>query len=151
MSLKIKEISGKLSLKQLDLIYELEREAFQETGLSRYEIAPFAELGKIFLFYDGSKIAGHAIVLRYYDEDSAFIFSFALRKNLRGKGLGSKFFPMLIAEIPFRRITLTVAPWNKAAIKIYERSGFKRVRYLKNFYGKSEPRILMEFVRGQGD
>lgn len=148
MEFEIRRLDPPAGLENAKLLESLEKEAFGKGGLGIYEIPAFALFGRIYVFYFKGELAGHAIVVRYYDKDSAFIYSFAVKKEFRGRGLSSIFLKMLLDEIKkdLPVVYLTVRPDNEAALKIYRKAGFHVVELLRDFYGKGEDRYLMMLV-----
>ena len=43
----------------------------------------------------------------------------------------------------FKKVTLTVSESNLAAVKIYEKCGFKKVEYRQDEFGEGEHRLYM--------
>lgn len=153
MEFEVRRLDPPIGLKNAELLENLEKEAFNASGLGIYDIPAFALFGVIYLFYVDGELAGHAIVVRYYEKDSAFIYSFAIKKEFRGRGISSTFLKMLLEEIrkTLPVVYLTVRPDNEAALKIYKKAGFHVVELLKDFYGRGEDRYLMMLVFGQVD
>jgi ribosomal protein S18 acetylase RimI-like enzyme len=153
MNLKLERLSAPLDLKTTELLVELEREAFQESGLSIFEIPAFALFGRIYLFKVDGEVAGHSILARFFEKDSAFLFSFALRTQFRGRKLSKKFMEMLLDELRsvFDSVYLTVRPDNVPALKLYRDFGFQIVEKVRDFYGKNEDRLIMiKILSGEG-
>lgn len=62
------------------------------------------------------------------EKQNGYLFEFAVRKELRGRGLGSALFPVVLTRLSedgFRSLSLQVSSSNTAAVKIYERAGFR--------------------------
>lgn len=148
MNLKLELLNPPLNLKDLNMLISLEKEAFGQGGLGEFEIPAFALFGAIYLFFVNDELAGHAIVVRYFEKDAAFLYSFALKKEFRGKRLSQKFLEMVLSEIKkkFNVVYLTVKPDNEPALRIYKKAGFYPVELIKDFYGKGEDRYLMILV-----
>lgn len=151
MKRQIKLLDFPLSKEEVKLIVNLEKEAFGPGGLDVFEVPAFSLFGKVFLFYLDEEIAGHAIITRFYEKDAIFIYSFALRKEFRGKGHSRHFLQMLLNEIKksTQVVFLTVKPDNTPAINLYKKFGFHSVELLKDFYGEGEDRYLMMLVFSQ--
>ena len=93
------------------------------------------ETFRIMVWKDGEEILGHCILFRVMDE--AEITSFSIRKDLRGKGIGTSFLTELLdylrkdgAKIAF----LDVRESNVAAQKLYRKCGFSPLGRRKRFY-----------------
>ena len=93
------------------------------------------ETFRIIVWKDGEEILGHCILFRVMDEGE--ITSFAVRKDLRGKGIGTDFLTALLeylkndgAKIAY----LDVRESNLAAQKLYQKCGFSPLGRRKRFY-----------------
>ena len=107
--------------------------------LSENELIKLSENNtfRIILWKEGEKILGHCILFRVLDE--AEITSLSVRKDLRGKGIGTAFLTDLLgylrndgAKIAY----LDVRESNTAARKLYEKCGFTEIGRRKRFYQK---------------
>ena len=82
----------------------------------------------------------------WIDEDKAQINSLVILLEQRKKDYGSKLLEFTINklnEIGIRDLTLEVRPSNTAALKLYEKEGFKQVSVRKNYYNNGEDAFLM--------
>ena len=98
------------------------------------EILGYFCLGKAAQVPEGNKLG-------IYDEECVDI-GLGLRPDMCGKGLGSRF---LIEAIEFatnqlsaKKFRLTVASFNKRAIGMYKKIGFKKINSFKNVEGNIE-------------
>ncbi len=68
-----------------------------------------------------------------------------VRRDLRGEGMGSRLFEVLLREIDERNLStfLTVDPENQAAIALYEKWGFTERRFVKGYYRPQEDRYVL--------
>ena len=107
--------------------------------LSENELIKLSENNtfRIIIWKEGEKILGHCILFRVLDE--AEITSLSVRKDLRGKGIGTAFLTDLLgylrndgAKIAY----LDVRESNTAARKLYEKCGFTEIGRRKRFYQK---------------
>jgi ribosomal protein S18 acetylase RimI-like enzyme len=83
------------------------------------------------------EVAAVAVVFYRRNTHHARLYSLAVRREQRGKGLGLLL--LAAAEADARRrgcriMTLEVHTRNRAAIALYERSGYRRVTRLRRFY-----------------
>ena len=87
----------------------------------------------------GEQLLGQLFVLLYSEGDSrvadgreqAFIHSFRVRPEYRGRGLGSRMLANAESDLlrrSFQKVSLNVAIENGAAIRLYERAGYQRKR-----------------------
>lgn len=84
---------------------------------------------------ENGKIAGAIFVEKKttFYRNAAYISSFFLAKNARGKGLGKTLFSACLAAMKKRGITsvsITVEEKNKKALSLYRKAGFKPFRSL---------------------
>jgi RimJ/RimL family protein N-acetyltransferase len=67
-----------------------------------------------------------------YADESVLDVGLGLRPDLTGRGLGPTFVEAIAAfagtQLGHRRLGLTVAAWNRRAIRAYEKAGFRTVR-----------------------
>jgi ribosomal-protein-alanine N-acetyltransferase len=85
------------------------------------------------------RIAGFALVRIAADE--AELLTIAVDPKWRGKGLGEALMKAAFADLlisPARRMFLEVSEENAAAIKLYERQGFKQISSRKGYYPKAD-------------
>lgn len=146
MRAKVEEVKSAADKELINRLVEIEKEAFGKAGLNHFTLPPFILFGKVFVLYEGDIIAGAAEYFRCWEEESAYLFGFSVKKEFRGKGLGSFFLSQIIQRIKddISDIYLTVEKDNISAVKLYEKNGFKRVSFEKDFYGKGEHRIVMK-------
>ncbi|MBO5248827.1 MAG: ribosomal protein S18-alanine N-acetyltransferase [Clostridia bacterium] len=95
------------------------------------------ETFRILIWKNEREILGHCVLFRVMDE--AEITSFSVRKDLRGKGIGSEFLMKLLdylrsdgAKIAY----LDVRESNTAARRLYQKCGFSEIGRRKRFYQK---------------
>ena len=81
-----------------------------------------------------------------WDKKTVFVFSFGVKEENRGKGLGYELMTKVLEKIKYEnveKIELTVNPLNLAGVKLYEKCGFIVEKELENEYGNGENRYLM--------
>ena len=68
-----------------------------------------------------------------------------VKRKLQGKGIGTKLFETLLKEVDEINVScfLTVDPNNKRAIKLYNKWGFSRKKFIKSYYRESEDRFVL--------
>jgi len=133
--------------KEISQVKSIELEAFKEGAIDEWVILPIARCGKILLLKDEDKILGFVEILRKWGKNDIYIFSFALKLKLCGKGYGTKLMEMLLEYLKkeeIENIYLTVDPENKRAVRLYEKFDFKKDEFLKDEYGKGIDRIYMK-------
>ncbi|NIT36594.1 MAG: ribosomal protein S18-alanine N-acetyltransferase [candidate division Zixibacteria bacterium] len=89
-------------------------------------------------------------VVGYYDlwvcANEAHLLNVAVADRERRRGYGTKLMEDVIAEAKHSRcvrIVLEVRPGNEAAIKIYEKLGFKKVTHRLRYYSDGEDADVM--------
>ena len=131
-------------------IAALDREAWTEG--KNHEFIPdgehiwriWMEHAVVFCAEIDSRIAGAILAIPCVNGDYC-IHKVFVKKEFRGKGLGSRLFEVLLKDIDEQnlRTFLTVDPDNKAAISLYEKWGFKERRFVKAFYRQAEDRYVL--------
>jgi ribosomal-protein-alanine N-acetyltransferase len=82
----------------------------------------------------------------WIDEDKAQINSLVILIEFRNQGYGYFFMVNMLEklqEIGIKEVTLEVRPSNKAALKLYEKLGFREVAIRKGYYNNGEDAFLM--------
>jgi ribosomal-protein-alanine acetyltransferase len=80
---------------------------------------------------------GYAMVQRRRNSAVGHLTSIAVKPGAAGKGLGKRLLQAAEAEAEGKgcaRLRLEVRPDNKAAQKLYEKAGYRRVATLKDYY-----------------
>lgn len=92
---------------------------------------------RIIIWKEKEEILGHCVLFRVMDEGE--ITSFSVRKDLRGKGIGTAFLRELLnylrqdgAKIAY----LDVRESNAGARALYQKCGFSEIGRRKRFYQK---------------
>jgi ribosomal-protein-alanine N-acetyltransferase len=130
------------SIRNLDRLYEIEKECFQKEAFTRQQIASLlTDYNSISLIAkEESQITGFIIGMIYIERHASVghILTIDILPKHRQKGTGLK----LLAEIEnifrekgVRICYLEVREDNKPALKLYAKMGYKEVGKLKNYYG----------------
>lgn len=137
----------KISVSDIKEIYEIEKRCYpnpwEYQSLKNEVNLPFAFHYK---FKINSEIAGYCFCILCLE--NLHINNFCIDKNYQNKGNGFKFLEYLIKEAKncgVKIITLEVDTNNLKALSLYEKTGFKKDRYIKNFYsnGKDAQRMFL--------
>ena len=73
----------------------------------------------------------------------AHLLNIGIREKFRNKGLGQDLLNQIVLaakEMGSKKISLEVRVSNKAAIELYNKSGFKKLSLKKNYYGLPDGR-----------
>jgi ribosomal-protein-alanine N-acetyltransferase len=127
------------TLADLDALVGLERAAFTTDHLSRRQYRKHVQStsARVIAAVDGAGLLGKAVLFFRRDSDIARLYSIAVAHSARGRGLGEAL--LLAAERAARRqgarrMRLEVRQDNAAAIRLYERRGYRRIGAYAAFY-----------------
>jgi ribosomal-protein-alanine N-acetyltransferase len=82
-----------------------------------------------------------------HNTSRAWCLRLAIRKEYRGKGLGTRLFTALLEVLSAHGVQecfLTVSPHNIPARTLYENMGFEIVREEEGYFGEGEDRYMMK-------
>lgn len=132
----------------LEQVASIDKMAFQEDGISVFNLSQFTRCGSLFCLIDETRqVIGEAVVLKNLPDNGAVVFALAVRPDLRGNGYGAKLLGMLVEqcrEADLAYLELTMNPEDVAARKVYmEKHGFYKVAALSIHPEKNEPRWLV--------
>jgi ribosomal protein S18 acetylase RimI-like enzyme len=96
----------------------------------------------------GGSIVGECIALiRHHKKSlSGRLYSLAVHPNHRGHGIGNRLLQKTLAGLVangVKRVFLEVEQANAAALKLYERHGFRSIGLLPDYYGEGRPGVHM--------
>jgi ribosomal-protein-alanine acetyltransferase len=141
------------SIQDLDRLFEIERQCFNEEAFTRKQIAQLLmDYSAINLVAKkGGKIIGFVIGVIYFDRNASLghILTIDVFPADRRKGVGSKL--LLAIEKMFKdkgvkTNNLEVREDNVAAINLYEKLGYQRIGTLRNYYGKANGIYLRKIL-----
>lgn len=146
MELELKRVQR--GSKDLEALLRLEREAFGEGAMTIWALDPFTVHGCCHVFFLGDEVVAEALWLAdWADPGLAYLFSFAVDRKHRGRGLGTRSLELALADLSAagkRRVELTVAPDNEAALALYLSTGFRRKELRSDVYGPGADRWILE-------
>jgi len=141
-NLEIVRITPNLNL--MDEIKQIELEAFGDGSIDEWVIMPLMRYGRIYGALLEGKLIG-IIEMIISEKGQGYIFSFAIAREYRGQGFGSRFLLALIDELSREshlcEICLTSAEENEVANYMYRKMGFEATEKLKNEYGVGIDRV----------
>lgn len=135
------------NLEEIEGIVQIEKESFGDGGIDEWVVKPIARYGKIYIIKYESKLIGFVEMLKKWGKDEVYIYSFAIKGNMQGKSFGKKLMEYTINQLKKEKISklsLTVNGENIHAVKLYEKFGFKKIKTLKDEYGRGVHRVYME-------
>jgi ribosomal-protein-alanine acetyltransferase len=97
---------------------------------------------------EGGTIVGEGIALIRHHKRSLTgrLYSLAVHPDHRGQGIGHRLLKTTLAELVARgakRVFLEVEQNNAAALKLYERHGFRSIGILPDYYGPGRAGVHM--------
>lgn len=137
-------------LSDLDALLALENTSFTSDLLNRRRMRHWigADNGIFVVAVDKSgALVGSALAFTRADSDSVRAYSLAIAGTARGQGLGARLFRELekrSRKAGFTRMHLEVAHGNTAAIGLYEKLGYAKVRSIPAFYEDGKDAWRME-------
>ncbi|MFX1451469.1 MAG: GNAT family N-acetyltransferase [Promethearchaeota archaeon] len=129
-------------------IYEIEQNAFENDGYSIYFLTQGLEfLSNSIFVAEENKLIGYILgALDQKDSNVGWFLNIAVMKGNQGKGIGYKLLEKLMdffKESRCKEVHLTVTPNNLGAIHLYEKFKFKKIKIIKDYFGKGKDRLLM--------
>lgn len=132
----------KMLLDDLEQIRQIEARSFPAPW-SKEQIS--AEIGNIALVAEDGRIVGYLFARQVLDEVE--LLSLAVVPESRGQGIGKRLLSELIALVKAGqavKIFLEVRESNSSAIRLYEKTGFRRFSIRKAYYQDGEDAVVME-------
>ena len=102
---------------------------------------------------DGGDLSGYALGAPATRPGEAWLLSMAVHPDHRGKGIAVALATSLLhsfADNGVTRVVLTVTPANAAAVRLYERLGFRVEAEEAHYFGPGERRWRMVWERRLG-
>ena len=132
----------------LEALGMLEKEAFQGDRMSRRSLrhAIKAETSVMLVAYDNETLQGYALVHFFKGRAHARLYSLAVSKNARGKGVGSLLLTHSekhAAKHGCISLRLEVSEWNEAAIALYKKLGYRAFGSYQNYYEDTSNAVRM--------
>ncbi|MHA1471563.1 MAG: GNAT family N-acetyltransferase [Promethearchaeota archaeon] len=139
-----------VSIKDLDEIYNLERNSFKKDSFSKDLILNLILNNTYFfkLINDevSDDIIGFIIIIQDR-EDKVNLINFLIKKGNRKRGFGRYLLRYALKKVialdKIKTIVLNVNSKNKAAIRLYQEFNFRIVQSIENYYRDSQSAYLM--------
>ena len=102
-----------------------------------------------YMLYEGKKPAGFLILVKQ-GALRGYIATIFVAPEYQGKGMGSHAMAFAEKELlrDFPNVFLSVSSFNKAAVKLYRRLGYKKIGLLKDYFVKGHDEIIMRKTKG---
>ncbi len=137
----------RMTSEDVDRVVELERLIFPDPWSCNsfdYEIQHNPFSSPLVLEVNG-EIGGYAVIWKIYEE--FHIANFAMRPDLQGKKLGSRFLENLLSlKDNCAFALLEVRESNHRAIRLYQKFGFKTIMRRKGYYRNGETALVMQKI-----
>ncbi len=131
----------------LSKIIELEEQAFEGNGnVDLWIIKALIRYGLVYILVEENEVISIVEYMRYFDENSVFLYGISTIKNKRHKGYATKIMKYtedVLKKTGIEKISLTVDPKNNIAIEMYKKFGYETVEFQKDEYGEGIDRYLM--------
>ncbi len=141
------------SLKDLDRLYEIERECFNEEAFSKKQIAQlltgYNSIGLV--AKENGLIVGFIVSMIYPDRKTVngHILTLDVSRSHRRKGIGGTLLretETMFAHKGVQTSVLEVREDNIAALSLYRGLGYKEAGRLENYYGKAHGIFLKKVL-----
>jgi len=145
--MEFREIT-EIDYKELEYLETIDKESMGESFANIYTIKSIIEAGKVIVGEEDGEIVAVSQLLRNMEDcKRAQLFGIYIVEKFRGRGFGEKLLQyslFYLKKIGIEKCDLSVDPENIAAIKLYEKNGFKVIKKSLNYYGKDINRLIME-------
>lgn len=136
------------TLRDLDALLALEQD-FPSDRLSRRRFRHFLTRGNadIWVCVAGDRVVGNALMLYRAATKTARLYSIVTDPKMRGRGVARTLLQTIEAAARRRgtaRVCLEVRTDNVAAIKLYEKFGYRLARRIKRFYEDGQDALRFE-------
>jgi ribosomal protein S18 acetylase RimI-like enzyme len=127
----------------------LERACFGDHGYSPYllRMAPRVFGDACLVAWADERLLGYALgALESRHREVGWVLSIAVLPEARGRGLGEALTRSCVAALEIAGaevVRLTVAPDNRAAVRLYRRLGFAVAEEVPDFFGPGQDRLVM--------
>ncbi len=136
------------TLRDLDALLALEQD-FPSDRLSRRSFRHLLTRGHadVWICVAGERVVGNAVMLYRAASKTARLYSIVTDGKTRGRGIATTLLKTVEAAAQRRaieRVSLEVRPDNMAAIKLYEKFGYRLARRIKGFYDDGQDALQFE-------
>lgn len=140
-----------LDIGNLDDIYDIEISSFSEEYFNKTQLKYLLTKAQSICvgIGVGSDLAAYAIALYRKNSKLGHVYSVAVNKNHRGKGIGTKLLNLLEKKIKDQNLCgalLEVRYDNQTAINLYTKLGYVKTKLVQNYYNDGCTAIKMKKV-----
>ena len=131
----------------VDSVYQLEQVIFKDSWsyILLSSETDGDEYKKPFVLEVNGELAGYTFIWTIADE--VHINNFAIHPSFRRKGLGLKLISFIFDEFyEYKKYFLEVRKSNKAAISLYQKSGFEIIFTRVKYYADGEDALVMQKI-----
>lgn len=141
----------KVSLRDLNKVYKLEKRTFKSDSFSRKLLQNLIQSNSLFFKLVTpkcqEKLIGYVILIK--DDEHRFnLINFIIKKRSQSKGYGSLLLNKTLSVVKeysnINKVILNVKTTNFKAINLYKKFGFKIVEEIEDYYRRNESAYLME-------
>jgi len=132
------------SIRHLDRLYTIEKECFDKEAFTKQQIASLlSDYNSISLIAKiSSEIVGFIIGMVYYERNMpvGHILTIDVALAYRKRGIAQKLLQgieKIFREKGLRAVHLEVREDNIAALRLYQKLGYKKIAKLENYYGNA--------------
>lgn len=132
------------SIRHLDRLYTIEKECFDKEAFTKQQIASLlSDYNSISLIAKiSSEIVGFIIGMVYYERNMpvGHILTIDVALTYRKRGIAQKLLQgieKIFREKGLRAVHLEVREDNIAALRLYQKLGYKKIAKLENYYGNA--------------
>ncbi len=137
-----------MSIEDIEVALEIENECFSpKEAFSRYEYERLLKSPDVIMFKAISEgtIAGFVVGLVHHRE--AEVHTINVRMESRRRGVATGVIQILetqFLELGCKTAVAEISPDNVASKRLFEKLGYRNVRYLPGFYSRGRSAILVE-------
>lgn len=132
-------------------VYEINRRSFTTDAWSKeaFEREFSLPYSIRYVLEEEGKVVGYSVI--WVIKGEAFLMTFAVAPEHRGRGVGKEFMRMLLKDLKGKAevVQLDVRKSNLPAIRLYRSVGFRVLRERKGFYSDGETALVMELELGK--
>ena len=135
-------------LEDLPILSDMEEAQFTDLAYPFFILRQLFELHRSHwvVAEEAGAILGYAVV-GVDGQGCAWVLSMAVSERARRNGIGTRLLEHVFdrcRDAQVYRVRLTVRQENTAAVKLYEKTGFRQIERDQNYFGTDEPRDVLE-------